>query len=176
VRGWSPIEFTRAATDRPIVPASGDYDDGEIGGMMIGRETEVLGENVPSAALSTTNPTCCPDANPGRQRITAWPTARLNYTLSSSHENLGTRILRYCLTRLVYTHSVLIWRALKKNDVLFHAIKEFAWLGLDHMTTSARTQYVYLWIKLHFTVDSKFMLLKWDINNSRIVHGTKFCK
>jgi hypothetical protein len=26
-----------AATDRPIVPAPGDYDDGEIGGMMIGR-------------------------------------------------------------------------------------------------------------------------------------------
>jgi hypothetical protein len=30
-------------------------------------ETEVLGENLPSAALSTTNPTCCPDANPGRR-------------------------------------------------------------------------------------------------------------
>jgi hypothetical protein len=30
-------------------------------------ETEVLGENLPHAALSTTNPTCCPDANPGRR-------------------------------------------------------------------------------------------------------------
>jgi hypothetical protein len=26
-----------AATNRPIVPALGDYDDGEIGGMMIGK-------------------------------------------------------------------------------------------------------------------------------------------
>jgi hypothetical protein len=26
-----------AATNRPIVPTPGDYDDGEIGGMMIGR-------------------------------------------------------------------------------------------------------------------------------------------
>jgi hypothetical protein len=26
-----------AATSRPIVPAPGDYDDGEIGGTMIGR-------------------------------------------------------------------------------------------------------------------------------------------
>jgi hypothetical protein len=26
-----------AATNRPIVPVTGDYDDGEIGGMMIGR-------------------------------------------------------------------------------------------------------------------------------------------
>jgi hypothetical protein len=36
-----------AATNRPIVPALGDYDDGEIDGMMIGRGTEVLGENLP---------------------------------------------------------------------------------------------------------------------------------
>jgi hypothetical protein len=28
-----------AATNRSIVPAPGDYDDGEIGGMMIGRGT-----------------------------------------------------------------------------------------------------------------------------------------
>jgi hypothetical protein len=27
-----------AATNRPIVPTPGDYDDGEFGGMMIGRE------------------------------------------------------------------------------------------------------------------------------------------
>jgi hypothetical protein len=27
-----------AATNRPIVPAPGDYDDEETGGMMIGRE------------------------------------------------------------------------------------------------------------------------------------------
>jgi hypothetical protein len=26
-----------AATSRPIVPAPGDYDDGEVGGMMIGK-------------------------------------------------------------------------------------------------------------------------------------------
>jgi hypothetical protein len=28
-----------AATNRPVVPAPGDYDDGEIGGMMIGKGT-----------------------------------------------------------------------------------------------------------------------------------------
>jgi hypothetical protein len=36
-----------AATDRPIVPAPGDYDDGEFGGMKLGRGTEVRGENLP---------------------------------------------------------------------------------------------------------------------------------
>jgi hypothetical protein len=29
------------------VPASGNYDDGEICGMMIDRETEILGKNLP---------------------------------------------------------------------------------------------------------------------------------
>jgi hypothetical protein len=36
-----------AATNRPIVPAPGGYDDGEIGAMMIGRGTKVLGEKLP---------------------------------------------------------------------------------------------------------------------------------
>jgi hypothetical protein len=37
-----------SATEWPIVPAPGDYDDGEFGGKKIGRgETEVLGENLP---------------------------------------------------------------------------------------------------------------------------------
>jgi hypothetical protein len=35
-----------AATDWPIVLAPGDYDDGEFGGMKIGRETGILGENL----------------------------------------------------------------------------------------------------------------------------------
>jgi hypothetical protein len=39
--------FGTVATDWPIVPAPGDYDDGESGGMKVGRETEVLGENLP---------------------------------------------------------------------------------------------------------------------------------
>jgi hypothetical protein len=70
-----------AATNTPIVPAPGDYDDGEIGGM-IGRETQVLGENLPQCCLSTTNPTCCPDANPGR-RGGKPATNRLSYGTAS---------------------------------------------------------------------------------------------
>jgi hypothetical protein len=53
-----------AATNRPIVTAPGGYDDGEIG-EIIGRGNRSTREEAcPSAALSTTNPTCCPDANP----------------------------------------------------------------------------------------------------------------
>jgi hypothetical protein len=36
-----------SATEWPIVPAPGDYDDGEFGGLKIARETEVLGEKLP---------------------------------------------------------------------------------------------------------------------------------
>jgi hypothetical protein len=35
-----------SATNWPVVPVPDDYEDGEFGGMMIGWETEVLGENL----------------------------------------------------------------------------------------------------------------------------------
>jgi hypothetical protein len=39
-----------AATNRPIVPAPGDYDDGEIGAM-IGRGNRILGETLPQCCF-----------------------------------------------------------------------------------------------------------------------------
>jgi hypothetical protein len=52
---------------RPTVPALGDYDDGEIGGMMIGRGNRINSEKTClSTALSTTNPTCCPGCRGGK--------------------------------------------------------------------------------------------------------------
>jgi hypothetical protein len=57
-----------AATNIPIVPAPGDYDNGEIGGMKIGRgNRSTWRKTCLSAALSITNPTCCQDVNPGRR-------------------------------------------------------------------------------------------------------------
>jgi hypothetical protein len=56
-----------AATNRPIVPDPGDYDDGEIGGM-IGRGTEVLGKSLPQCRfVHHKTLMLCPDANPGRR-------------------------------------------------------------------------------------------------------------
>jgi hypothetical protein len=46
-------------------------------------EIEVLGKTCPSATLSTTNPTCCPDANPGR-RDGKPATNRFSYGTASS--------------------------------------------------------------------------------------------
>jgi hypothetical protein len=53
-----------AATNRPIVPTPGDYDDGEIGGMMTGRV------NQSTPRKSATVPLCpsqTPHALPGRK-------------------------------------------------------------------------------------------------------------
>jgi hypothetical protein len=72
-----------AATIRPIVTDLGDYDDGEIGGI-IGREMRsTRRKTCLSAALCTTNPTCCPDANRGRSGGKP-ATNRLSYGTAAS--------------------------------------------------------------------------------------------
>jgi hypothetical protein len=49
------------------VPAPGDYDDGEIGGM-IGKETEVLGENLPQCRFVYQKQHMLPGCEPGPPR------------------------------------------------------------------------------------------------------------
>jgi hypothetical protein len=66
-------------TNRPIVPAPGDYDGGEIGGMMIGRGNGSTRRKPGPVPLSPTQiPHAYPDANPGR-RCGKTATNRLNY-------------------------------------------------------------------------------------------------
>jgi hypothetical protein len=72
--------LSTAATNRPIVPAPGNYDDGEIGGM-IGRANRSTRRKPAPVPL-------CPPQNPhaarmrtraatmGGQRLTAWAKAR----------------------------------------------------------------------------------------------------
>jgi hypothetical protein len=58
-----PLGIT--ATNRPIVPAPGDYDDGEIGGMMIGRgNRSSRREPAPVPLCPPQTPHACPDENP----------------------------------------------------------------------------------------------------------------
>jgi hypothetical protein len=58
-----------AVTNRHIVPAPGDHDDGEIGGMMIGRENwSSWRKPAPVPLCPPQTPHACPDANPGHRR------------------------------------------------------------------------------------------------------------
>jgi hypothetical protein len=54
-----------AATNRPIVPAPSDYDDGEIGGMMICRGNRSIQRKHAPVPLCPQTPHACPDANLG---------------------------------------------------------------------------------------------------------------
>jgi hypothetical protein len=45
-----------AATNRPIVPVPGDYDDGEIGGMMISRGIRSTGRKPAPVPLCPPKP------------------------------------------------------------------------------------------------------------------------
>jgi hypothetical protein len=57
-----------AATNKPIVPAPGDYDDGEIGGLIGSGNRSTREKTCPSDALSTTNPHMLPGREPGPPR------------------------------------------------------------------------------------------------------------
>jgi hypothetical protein len=57
-----------AATDRPTMLAPGDYDDGEIGGMIIGRgNRSTRRKPAPVPLCPPQTPHACPDANPSRR-------------------------------------------------------------------------------------------------------------
>jgi hypothetical protein len=45
--GVEPGPLGTSATNCTTVPAPGDYEDGEFGGMTIGKGNKVLGENLP---------------------------------------------------------------------------------------------------------------------------------
>jgi hypothetical protein len=74
-----------AATNKTVVPAPGDYDDdGEIGGIMIGRGNRSTWRKPALLPLCPPQtPHVCPDANPGR-RSGKPATNRLSYDTAYS--------------------------------------------------------------------------------------------
>jgi hypothetical protein len=62
--------LSTAATNRPIVPAPGDYDDGEIGGMMIGRvHRSTRRKPAPVPLCPPQTPHALPGSEPGPPRV-----------------------------------------------------------------------------------------------------------
>jgi hypothetical protein len=57
-----------AATNWPVVPAPGDYDDGEIGGMLIGRGIRSTRRKpAPVPLFPPQTPPALPGCDPGQQ-------------------------------------------------------------------------------------------------------------
>jgi hypothetical protein len=55
------------ATNRPIVPALGDYDDGDIGGMIGRGNQSTWRKPAPVPLCPPQTPHACPDANLGHR-------------------------------------------------------------------------------------------------------------
>jgi hypothetical protein len=81
--------LSTAVTNRPIVPSPADYDDGEIGGM-IGRGTEVLGENLPQCRFVHHKSHMLPGREPLELRHGWLPTAaaRVRVTKLFANKNI----------------------------------------------------------------------------------------
>jgi hypothetical protein len=67
---WSPVgPLGTAATNTPIVSAADDYDDGEIGGMMIGRgNRSTRRKPAPVPICPPQTPHALPGREPGSPR------------------------------------------------------------------------------------------------------------
>jgi hypothetical protein len=61
--GWNPRSTRHCGHQWPIVPAPGDYDDGEIGGMI-----GMIGENLPQCRFVHHKPHMLPGREPGPPR------------------------------------------------------------------------------------------------------------
>jgi hypothetical protein len=87
------------ATNRPVVPALGDYDDEEIDGMMTGRgNRSTWRKPAPVLLCPPQTPHACPDVNPGR-RGGKPATNRLSY---------GTALYSMLVTASIQVHGKLI--------------------------------------------------------------------
>jgi hypothetical protein len=113
-----------AATNMPIVPASGDYDDRESDGMIIGRgKPKYSDKTCPSASSYITNPTCCPDAKPGR-RGGKPATKRLSYGTATCFFLTTVKLIAYSLSESCVFFS-------DRSEKVFFIILPFLYLFLD---------------------------------------------
>jgi hypothetical protein len=120
LEGQRPVGSTRQCGHQwPIVPAPGDYDDGEIGGMIGKGNRSTLRKpapvplcppQTPHAALTGTRA-----ATVGSQRLTAWCTARppipVTLTIFCSKLKLLTvpNVFKYVQSRVLSRCDVRVW-------------------------------------------------------------------
>jgi hypothetical protein len=126
--GIQLVPLGTAATDWPILPAPGDYDDGEFGGLKIGKGNRITRRKPAPAPL-------CPPKIPldqtwdrtraatvGSQRLTVWAMVRpqlLSYRISTSvkyhfllntvklwtHDDCMLRVPLFLVTRIAHLQN-----------------------------------------------------------------------
>jgi hypothetical protein len=122
--GWSLVWSIRHWGHQwPIVPDPGDYDDGEIGGMIGRGNRSTRKKTCRSAALFTTYPTRCPDANPGRRKGKL-VTNSLSYGLALAQavsRRLPTAAAR--VQTRVWSSGILWWTKVALGQVFFRVLR-----------------------------------------------------
>jgi hypothetical protein len=109
--GFGPIGT--AATNRAIVPAPGDCDDGEIGGMFGRGNRSILGENLPQCLFVHYKPHMVPKREPGPPRRKP-ASNRLSYGTAVASRYTDRAIAPRCKV----LSGVFIY---VKNIVVFHS-------------------------------------------------------
>jgi hypothetical protein len=113
------VQSARCAAEWPVVPAPGDYDDGEFGGINIGRGNRSTRRKPAPTSL------CLPQipldqtrartwaAEVGSQRLTAWAMARLSSIFARDEIPFGiSPIIKYLWLSLreLFLYSTPLWR------------------------------------------------------------------
>jgi hypothetical protein len=126
-------------------------------------ETEVLGENLPSAALSTTNPTCCPDAIPG-SRVGKPAINRLSYGTAQTKFNFHKKkfllstnfpwiITLYCVIDKNINSTFILDRYKKKITMVISYAKAYIFLE-EYLALCCLVLFLH-----NFTLSLQFSLL-----------------
>jgi hypothetical protein len=104
--GWNPRSTRHCGHQWPIVPAPGDYDDGEFGGMFGRGNRSTRRKPAPVPLCPPQNPHDCPDANPGR-RGGKPATNRLSYgTALSLPFWIGIYKTKHTLINAFYSNAI----------------------------------------------------------------------
>jgi hypothetical protein len=126
-----------AATNRHIVPAPGDYGDGEIGGMIDKGNRSTRRKLAPVPLCPPQTPHACPDANPGRHGGKP-ATNRLSYDTASFISYLHYFLLviltflpTYLLTTFLFPY-VAPFLTLRPSFFLTYSLRILIGLFLCH--------------------------------------------
>jgi hypothetical protein len=120
-------QLDTTATNRPTVPAPGDYDDGRIGGMMIGRgKRSTRRKPAPVPLCLPQTPHACPDANPSRRggksatNISSYGTASPQYKSRALHLHLHaeSKLKLLLETAHLIQRRALVWIQQNMENIL----------------------------------------------------------